>query len=173
MTESPGHEFEQLRKVKVTLSGDEMLIADKPKVWNILSIFLGVFLVVYAFYIAEDYNREWVMFGFGLLTLVCLWNALALMRVKIDLKERVVYRKSINPVANLLDRILQRPSRIPFGNIEGIFADYIFGMASAGGDQPYVYLRTDDPYKLRLCWIAKKADAERFAAFLHQKVRRK
>ena len=102
--------------------------------------------------------------------MIFLYDSLSLKRVKVDLKEKVVYRKSLNPLENLIDRLLQHPSRIPFSTIEKVFADYT--VAFRGAQRYYLYIMTDDPYKLDIGIFDKLADAERVASFIGQQIRK-
>jgi hypothetical protein len=56
--------------------------------------------------------------------LAFLYDSLSLQRVKIDLQGKIVYGTSLNPLENLVNRLLHRPAKIPFHKIEKIYSDY-------------------------------------------------
>ena len=99
-----------------------------------------------------------------------IYDSFSLKRTKIDLKNKIIFRRSLNPLENLLGRLLKHPSTIPFATIEKVFADYteIFGGAP---HRYYLYVRTDDPYNLNIGTFDKLTDAERVASYLARKVK--
>jgi len=70
----------------------------------------------------------------------------------------------------LIDYILQHPSKIPFHNVEKIFSNFTVAFASAV-QRYYLYIRTDDPYTLKIGTFEKEADAIKFANFLTAKIK--
>jgi len=70
---------------------------------------------------------------------------------------------------NLMNRLLQRPSKIPFMKIDKIYSDYneAFGGAS---QRYYLYIKSGQKDKLRIGTFNKEADANSFATFLNRKI---
>jgi len=103
--------------------------------------------------------------------LAFVYDCLSLKRIKIDLKQRVVYRRSANPLENIIASFLQHPSAIQFSNIEKIYAEYVDPMKDSR--QFYVYIRTDDPYNLKIASFNNEAAAVECAAYLNNEIRTK
>jgi len=158
-----------LSRPKITIDADCILIFDRPFAWK---IFLSLFCLLMAFIVFES-NYESRTIGLILtisISIGFIYDSLSLKRTKIDLKNKIIYTKSLNPVDNILGRILKHPSQIPFSAIEKVFTDHPETFASAPR-RYYLYIRTDDPYNLNIGTFNKLVEAEHIAAYLNRKVK--
>ncbi|HVU96990.1 MAG TPA: hypothetical protein VHE34_17290 [Puia sp.] len=158
-----------LRRPRIVIADDYILISDPPFGWK---IFLAFFCLLMALIVLES-DKDSGMVGFVLclsMAVGFIYDSLSLKRTNIDLKTKVIYRKSLNPLENLLGKLLKHPSKIPFSAIERIFADYT--EAFGGATQRYfLYIRTDDPYNLKIGTFNKLVDAERVASYLARRLK--
>ena len=146
-----------------------ILISDPPFAWRIFLVLFCIDLAIIGSQFDGDDHWKGILFG-SRLSLAFLYDSLSLQRVKIDLRDRVVYQASLNPVENLVNYLLKRPSKIPFKNIDKIYSDYteVFGGAT---QRYYAYIRTSDPHKLLIGTFKKESEARGFATYLNGKVR--
>jgi len=163
------NDISNLKRPKICFSNHLIYISDPPSVWSFFLICTCLFLLLIAYESNGDSRMVGVISALAL-ALMSIWKFVSLRRIRVDSNERVVYRKSINPVENMVDRILQHPSRIPFSSIEKVYADYT--VAFYGVQRYYLYIVTDDPYKLNIAAFNKLVDAERVAALLTEIIRK-
>jgi hypothetical protein len=161
--------FQDFTRPKILVSESAIFVCDSVLLWRVFLFLLGVCFVFFAIFFKEGTDR-FMGFWFGVAwSVIFLYDSLSLKRTKIDLGQRMIYRKSLNPIENLIDRVLQHPKVISFENVEKIYADYSEAAASAV-QRYYVYLRTDDPYNLKIGTFRTQADSELFAEFLNAKL---
>lgn len=164
------NKFEDLSRPKIILSNDIILISDPPFAKRIFLVFFCLCLTIYVFLSRDNYDKPLGILVCLILSIIFIYDALSLQRVKIDLQKKILNRSSLNPIENLIAFLLQHPSKIPFKNIEKIFCDYT--EAFGGAKQRYlIYARTDDPYNLKIGTFNKKEDAESFATYLNRKIK--
>jgi hypothetical protein len=128
-------EFESFTRPRIRISEDVILISDPPIYRRIFLFCFCLFLAILALLYKEGEDKviaTIVSFSFAL---AFLYDALSLQRVKMDLKEKMVYRTSLNPLENLVNHLLRRPSQLSFRNIEKIYSDY--NVAFGGAAQRY------------------------------------
>jgi len=162
-------DLEKLRRPKVTVVGDVIFISDPLIVYRIILMLLCLLIATKIYFEGLDANF-WPFLGFCVLTLVFLYDSLSLNRVKVDLKRKVIFRTTLNPMANLLDRILQHPSVIPFDKITKFGVDYPL-LTGRNVPRWYVFVEYDDLYKLKLGIFKNGKDAESIADFLRYKIK--
>ena len=164
------NEFEGLSRPKIIISNDFILISDPPFAKRIFLAFFCLSLGIGAAQFKMGDDRITAVLVSASLTIVFIYDALSLQRVKVDLQKRTIYRASLNPIENLINLILKRPSEVSFKQIDKIYCDYneAFGGAS---QRYYLYIKTFDPYSLKICTFNKLADATSFAAFLNRKIK--
>ena len=163
------NEFDALGRPKIDISGDRILISDPPFAWRIfLAIFCASLAVVASQFRDQNDKVKGILVGL-MLSIGFIYDSLSLQRVKFDFQKRVVYRMSLNPIENLINRLLQRPSIIPFKKIDKIYFDYneAFGGAS---QRYYLYIKSGQKDKLRIGTFNKEADANSFVIFLNRKI---
>jgi hypothetical protein len=161
----------KLIRPKIIITENEIFIRDRLFGWRLFLFLLGVLFVIYSVYFKTgDDQAIGVIFGL-IWSIVFLYDCVSLKRVRIDLKARKLYRRSLNPIENLLDWILQHPSTIPYENIDIFFSDYTEVFASAV-QRYYVYLKTNDPYKLKIGTFKTLADSEIVVRFLNNLISR-
>ncbi|HEY4062387.1 MAG TPA: hypothetical protein VGM30_10825 [Puia sp.] len=162
--------FESLPRPKISISGDMLEISDPPFAWRIFLAFFCTFLIFIASRDKEIASRTTgMLLGWGLF-FVFVYDSLSLQRVKIDFINKTVYRTSLNPLENLINRILGRPSKLPFSNIEKVYSDYreAFGGAS---QRYYLYIRSGDPYSLKIGTFNTESDAKNIASILNKLIK--
>jgi hypothetical protein len=163
-------EFESLKRPKIIISEDVILISDPPFAWRILMIFFCLFLTWIGLQFKQGNDKVMGIVVSLSCALAFIYDALSLQRVKIDLQEKIVYRTSLNPLENLVNRLLHRPAKLPFNKIEKIYSDYNVAVGAAT-QRYYVYIRSDNHYKLNIGTFNKEADAAHFATYLDKKIR--
>ena len=162
------NKYENLSRPKISISEDLISISDPPFAKRI-------FLVLFCFGLAliasqNNGNDNWIGIFAGLgMALVFIYDSFSLQRIKIDLRSKIIFRTSLNPLENWVNYLRNHPSEIPFKNIEKIYADYTVTFGGAT-QRYYVYVRTRDPYKLVLGTFNKESEAEDFAAYLRIKI---
>jgi len=169
MNDFLNNEFEKLKRPKIVISDNIILISDSPFAMKIfLAIFFSI-LTVGATFFEESYNKSLGIIVCLIFTVIFVYDALSLKRVKIDLREKILYYSSLNPVENLVNYLLKHPYKIPFANIEKIYHDYNESVAPVS-KKYYVYIRTDDPYNLKIGTFNKESDAEAFSTYLKREI---
>jgi hypothetical protein len=111
------------------------------------------------------------MFFCIVFSLAFIYDSLSLQRVRIDLKNKYVFRKSINPMENLINFLLKRPFHISFSNIDKIYSDYT--PTFSGAQRYYLYLKSKDKYKLQIGTFKKETQASICAEFLSKVIHSK
>ena len=164
--------FESLRRPKIIISEEVILISDPPFAWRIFMIFFSLFLTWLGLQFKQWNDKIMGIVVSLSCALAFLYDASSLQRVKIDLQEKIVYRTSLNPLENLVNRLLHRPAKLPFNKIEKIYSDYNVAVGAAT-QRYYVYIRSDNHYKLNIGTFNKEPDAIHFAAYLDEKIRKK
>src|SRR5258708_5768551 len=89
-------------------------MSDPPFAWR---IFLTIFLTgctLFTFLYRDSYNDPYLILICLFGALLFLYDSLSLKRVKIDLEGKVIYHSSLNPLENLINALLQRPSKSIF-----------------------------------------------------------
>jgi hypothetical protein len=163
-------QLENLPKPKIVIEQDWIYLSDRVIPWRIfLTLFCAAGTAFSVWRGVQDNEMMILVTGTG--TFGFLYGSLSLYRIKIDLKNKVMHRTSINPLANLIDRILQHPADIPFANIEAVYSGKEMQFSAAAVTRHYLYIRTDDPYALKIGIFNTVADAELCAAFLWRKIR--
>jgi hypothetical protein len=162
--------FETLPRPKITISGDIIKIIDPPLFKRIFLALFCIFFVFIASLDKEIAGRTTGMLLGGGLFFVFVYDSLSLQRVKIDFINKTVYRTSLNPLENLINRILGRPSKLPFSNIEKVYSDYreAFGGAS---QRYYLYIKSGDPYSLKIGTFNTESDAKNIASLLNKLIK--
>ena len=163
-------EFESLKRPKIRILEDVILISDPPFPWRIFMIFFCLFLTCIGLLFKQGTDK---VIGIAVslsCALAFVYDALSLQRVKIDLQEKIVSRTSLNPLENLVNRLLHRPAKLPFNKIEKIYSDYKVAVGAAT-QRYYVYIKSDNHDKLNIGTFNKEADATQFAAYLDRKIR--
>ena len=162
--------FESLPRPKVVISNAEISIADPPIAKRIFLTFLCAALpfVVKLMGVQGDISIGIIICAVA--TIAFGYDSLSLQRVRIDFEKKLIHRKSINPIENLLNSRLGRPFEIPFSDVTKIFSDYDVTFAPAT-QRYYVYLLTKKGQKLVLCTLNKESDANALAAFLNGKIK--
>ncbi len=151
------------------IKGEDMiLVSDRPTVWKIFLAVFGACAVIYLYLLPASYNKPLLMIIALAIFLAFAYDCLSLKRIKVDLKQRVVYRRSANPLENVIASLLQHPAKIPFANIEKIYADYVDPFKNS--QQFYVYIRTDDPYNLKIASFNNEAAAVECADYLSNEI---
>ena len=162
-------DFTKLKRPKEALKNDVILISDPPIGWRIFLTFFCLFLTAIFLFENSDDNFLGIVVC-SLFSFVFLYDSLSLNRVKVDLRKKIIIRKTLNPVANLLDRMLQHPSVIPFDKITRFAVTY----PSIGGpdvQRYYLFAEYDGLYKLNIGIFKTGDDAERVADFLRYKIK--
>jgi hypothetical protein len=162
--------FESLPRPRVKISNDEILIADPPIAKRIFLAFVFASLpfIVKLFGVQGD-----ISIGIGICVVATIgfaYDSLSLQRVRISFENKIIYRKSLNPIENILNSLVKRPFEIPFSDVNRIFSDYTITFAPAS-QRYYVYLLTKKGKKMVLCTLDKEPDANTFAVFLNRKVK--
>ena len=142
------NDFKKLSRPNIEIDEDLIVISDPPIGWRIFLTLLWCGLTWMAFLEGGD---EYLMgvFVCGAGVLAFLYDALSLNRVRVDLKNKVIFRTTLNPLGNLLDRILQHPSAIPLDKITKFEVDYpIRGFS--GVSRWYLLVEYDGIYKLQI-----------------------
>ena len=152
------NDFKKLKRPKLALTEDVILISDPPIGMRIFLTLLCLLFAMNLFFEGIDDNF-WGFIIFSCLALVFLYDALSLNRAKVDLKRKAIFRTTLNPIANLLDRILQHPSVIPFDKITKFGVEYPL---RGGPYVPrfYLYVEYDGIYKLTIGIFKKGDEAE-------------
>jgi hypothetical protein len=162
--------FEDFRHPKIRISENTIFISDPPIGWRNFLVIFCIFLVVLCFEVKEGQDK---IIGVTLALFFCIiaiYNAISLHRVRIDLKGRIIYFRSLNPIENLLNRILKRSTTISFSNVEKIYCDY--PVLVGHGEKSYdLYLRSRGGYKLKIGIFKKEAEATSFTSFLKSKIK--
>ena len=167
---SQENEFDALKRPNINVSGEMIFISDPPFAWRIfLALFCASLAVIASQFRDQNDRTKGILVGL-MLSLVFIYDSLSLQRVTFDLQRQVVHRVSLNPIENLINRILSKPSEIPFKKINKIYSDY--NEAFGGASQRYnIYIKSDNKYKLRIGTFNKEADANNVAAFLSRKIK--
>ena len=160
-------EFEDLRHPKIVISDYVILLSDRPFIGEafLTTVLLGYTIFTFKFRGSFDLSTI-VICSLGFF----FYDTIALKRIRIDLYNKIIYRTSINPLENLLNVLLRRPSVIPFKNIKRIYSDYtqLFVPATT---RYFVYIEAADGYKLKIGTFDKEMDASQFAVFLNSKIK--
>jgi hypothetical protein len=163
-------QLENLPKPRIVIEQDWIYLSDRVIPWRIfLTLFCGAGTAFSIWRGVQDNEMMILVTGIG--TFGFLYGSLSLYRVKIDLKNKVLHRTSINPLENLIDRVLQHPADIPFEHIEAVYSGKEMDFGGPATTRHYLYVRTDDPYALKIGIFKSVADAELCAAFLWRKIR--
>jgi hypothetical protein len=160
----PDCEFKELKRPKIKITATSSSFYDPPILWRfVLTLFW--FLLTVLSYLLKSSQREIGIFVILLMTGIFGYGSISLERVRIDLNERVVFRRNLNPIENLIDRIFEHPAKIAFDSISTIYVDRPTWIEPAV-NRYCLYLKTTDPYKLRIAVFAKSLEAEKFSRYL-------
>jgi len=160
--------YENLPRPKISISEELISISDPPFAKRIFLVFVCIGSALIASQNGGNDNWIGIWGGVGM-ALLFIYDSLSLQRVKIDLRNKIIFRTSLNPVENWVNHLRKHPSEIPFKNIEKIYADYTVTFGGAT-QRYYVFIRTRDPYKLVIGTFNKESEAEDFAAYLRKKI---
>ncbi len=102
-------QLENLPKPRIVIEEQDWIyLSDTPIPRRIfLTLFFGSLTAFNVWRGVEDNEMMILVTGIG--TFGFLYGSLSLYRIKIDLKNKVLHRTSINPLENLIDRVLQPP----------------------------------------------------------------
>ena len=166
------NEIENFPRPKIVVTDKEILISDPPFPWRLFLTLFSFAILIFALKYNTGLDRLEGTAAGVFLSLVFIYDSLSLQRVRIDLKNKCVFRRSINPMENLVNYLLKRPFAIPFSNIDKIYSDYT---PTFGGQSQrfYMYLRVKDQHKLQIGTFNKEAQASTCAAFLNKMVHSK
>lgn len=163
------NEFENLRHPKIVISNDDILLSDRLFIGKafLTTVLLGFTIFTIKFRGSFDLSTI-VICSLGFFYF--FYDTITLKRIKIDLHNKIIYRTSINPLENLLNSLLGRPSTISFKSIKRIYSDYtqLFVPATT---RYYIYIETSDGHKLQIGTFDKEMDANQFAVFLNNKIK--
>lgn len=157
-------QFRKFKRPKIEITDKCIAFYDPPIFWRFFLTFFWFLLVLLA-YGDQDSQRGIGIFVTTLMTCIFGYDSISLKRVKVDLEKKVVFKRSLNPLENLIDRMLKRPSEIAFDSISAIYVDKPAWVAPSV-NRYYLYLKTTDPYNLRIAIFANASEAEEFAQYL-------
>ena len=163
------NEFKSIKRPKIIISDPTILMSDPPFPWRIFLAVLFFILTIFSVESHNYYNDPWLIIICLSFMLLFVYDALSLKRVRIDFERKVISISSLNPVENLVNYILKRPSEISFSNIKKIYSGYTLAVAR-DTTRYYVYIRTDDLYNLKIGTFNKQIEANDFAAYLNRKI---
>lgn len=166
------NEIENFPRPKIVVTDEEIFISDPPFVWRLFLTLFSFAILTFALKYNTGRDRLEGAAAGVLLSLIFIYDSLSLQRVKIDLKNECVFRRSLNPLENLINSLLKRPFTIPFSNIDKIYSD---STPAFGGQslRYYMYLRSKDQHKLQIGTFNKEAQASACAVFLNKMVHSK
>jgi hypothetical protein len=160
--------FKMLKHPKILFSNDRIEIRDRPFGWNIFLVAFMVCCCAFAINLPSTFDKPIALvITFAFLFIFC-YDALSLTRTTIDFGKKTIYRRSINPLENLLSFVLKHPSIISFNDAKNISIRYTetYGPVRT---KYYLCILTEDPYKLRIATFKRRIDGENFATFLKKR----
>jgi|SRR6185312_793053 len=162
-------DFKKFRRPKVTVEEDLILISDPP-IGMLMAFALLCLSFVLELLLEGKGDNTWGIIVCSSIAVVCLYNTLTVNRVRVDLRRKAVFRTTLNPIGNLLDRILQHPSVIPFDKITRFGVN---SYLSTRIDVPrhHLYVEYDGLYKLTIGIFKRAEEANSFAEFLRTKIK--
>jgi hypothetical protein len=166
------NEIENFPRPKIVVTDEEILISDPPLPRRLFLTLFSFAVLIFALKYNTGRDRLEGSAAGIFLSLLFIYDSLSLQRVRIDLKNKCVFRRSINPMENLVNYLLKRPFTIPFSDIDKIYSD--FTPAFGGQAQRYyMYLRSKDQHNLQIGTFNKEAQASTCAVFLNKMVHSK
>jgi hypothetical protein len=166
MTELTGAEHDDVKFPGIKASKDHVLICERPYLRDILLFLFFLACTIYVFYSGHSYNKEIGIIVCSFSSLLFLYNSVSLKRIKIDLRNRMIYRSNVNPFLILLEKCLRHPETLSFKKISSIYYDNHEAFVPSG-TKYYVIIRTDDPYDLKIAAFTEEEDAKQFSQYLN------
>lgn len=161
--------FEDLRHPKIVIANEVILLSDRPYIGKVFLTIIMLGFIIFTIKFRGSFDLSIIVtcsFAF----LYFLYDTIALKRIRIDFGIKFIHRSSLNPLENLLNILLRRPTVIPFKSVKRIYSDYtqLFVPATT---RYFVYIETEDGYKLQIGTFDKEMDASQFAIFLNTKIK--
>ncbi len=156
-------ELTPLKNPCFEISGDKILIKNKPFFNDYFAIAIYISLCVLAWAGKIDYRYDYLVLFIAILLLL-LFAAFSCERVAIDLVDKKISRYNTNMIVNIYRKKFKIPSVIDFSNVKSV--EQVYGKRIMGRGIHNVYINTDDPCRVKIAIFEDKKVSDICESFL-------